>query len=133
MRQESTSLIRGPLLSNPSCESLCTSTIQGIFLLTKDLQDPQRKHHAAWALSFLRNHWLLRESSDRDSSSNPSLSQETLVWDLSSWLRDLGSSQVCYLLPFSFSCFSFFLCCCAYIFFFYGNILLYKPCLHSVL
>lgn len=94
MRQELTLLIRGSLLSNPSCESLCTSTIQGIFLLTKDMQDPQRRHYAAWALSFLRNQWLSRDLGDKDSSSNQSVSEETLVWDLSSWLKDIGSSQV---------------------------------------
>ncbi|KAJ4765519.1 Protein RST1 [Rhynchospora pubera] len=91
--KELTSLIRGPLLSNPSCESLCTSTIQEIFLLAKDMQDPQRKHYAAWALSFLRNQWLSRDLSDKDSSSNQNLSEGTLGWDLCSWLRDLGSSQ----------------------------------------
>ncbi|KAJ3700903.1 hypothetical protein LUZ61_004608 [Rhynchospora tenuis] len=91
--KELTSLIRGPLLSNPSCESLCTSTIQEIFLLAKDMQDPQRRHYAAWALSFLRNQWLSRDLSDKDSSSNQNLSEGTLCWDLCSWLRDLGSSQ----------------------------------------
>lgn len=96
--------MRGPLLTSPVGETLSTSMVQEIFLLTKDAEDNHIRNYAAWAVSFLRSRWLLKnqslndnDSSQRnsvDSSQSRSFSAESLVLNLSLWLRDLNFEKV---------------------------------------
>ncbi|VAH57368.1 unnamed protein product [Triticum turgidum subsp. durum] len=98
--EKESSLVRGPLLTSPVGETLSTSMVQEIFLLAKDAEDNHIRNYAAWAVSFLRSRWLLKnqslnvnDSSQRnsvDSSQSTSFSAESLVWNLSLWLRDLN-------------------------------------------
>ncbi|KAJ3694479.1 hypothetical protein LUZ60_009959 [Juncus effusus] len=88
LQKEKTSIIKGPLLSDPTFESI----IQEMFVLAKESKDLQRRQFCAWALAFLRNQFL-KETSDKNSSLNQNLSEETLVWDLSSYLRDFDSNK----------------------------------------
>ncbi|XP_051222968.1 protein RST1 isoform X1 [Lolium perenne] len=95
--EKESSLLRGPLLTSPVGETLSTAMIQEISLLAKDAEDNQIQNYAAWAISFLRSRWLLKnqslhddDSSQRISIDSTSLSPESLVWNLSLWLRDLN-------------------------------------------
>ncbi|VAH72993.1 unnamed protein product [Triticum turgidum subsp. durum] len=98
--EKESTLVRGPLLTSPVGETLSTSMVQEIFLLAKDAEDNHVRNYAAWAVSFLRSRWLLEnqslndnDSSQRnsvDSSQSRSFSAESLVWNLSLWLRDLN-------------------------------------------
>jgi hypothetical protein len=101
--QES-SLVRGPVLTSPAGETLSTAMVQEIFLLAKDAEDNHLRNYAAWAISFLRSSWLLKNQTLRDedssqrnsigSSQSTSFSAESLVWNLSLWLRDLNFEKV---------------------------------------
>jgi antibiotic biosynthesis monooxygenase (ABM) superfamily enzyme len=96
--------VRGPVLTSPAGEILSTAMVQEIFLLAKDAEDNRLRNYAAWAISFLRSSWLLKnqtlrdeDSSQRNSigfSQSTSFSAESLVWNLSLWLRDLNFEKV---------------------------------------
>jgi hypothetical protein len=93
--------LRGPLLTSPVGETLSTAMIQEISLLAKDAEDNQIQNYAAWAISFLRSRWLLKnqslhddDSSQRISIDSTSFSPESLVSNLSLWLRDLNFEKV---------------------------------------
>uniref|UniRef100_A0A0D9UX89 DUF3730 domain-containing protein n=1 Tax=Leersia perrieri TaxID=77586 RepID=A0A0D9UX89_9ORYZ len=97
--EKESSLVRGPLLTSPVGETLSTSMIQEIFLLAKDAEDDQMQNYAAWSISFLRSRWLLKNQnicdddcsqSSSDSNQSTSFSNESLVWNLSLWLKDLN-------------------------------------------
>uniref|UniRef100_A0ACD5VJS0 Uncharacterized protein n=1 Tax=Avena sativa TaxID=4498 RepID=A0ACD5VJS0_AVESA len=98
--EKESSLVRGPVLTSPVGETLSTAMLQEIFLLAKDVEDNHIRNYAAWAISFLRNRWLLKNQSHHDddssqrnsigSSQSTSFSAESLVWNLSLWLRDLN-------------------------------------------
>uniref|UniRef100_J3KWR7 DUF3730 domain-containing protein n=2 Tax=Oryza brachyantha TaxID=4533 RepID=J3KWR7_ORYBR len=98
--EKESSLVRGPVLTSPVGETLSTSMIQEIFLLAKDAEDGHIQDYAAWAISFLRGRWLLKnkniydddcsQRSSSDSNQSTSFSDESLVWNLSLWLRDLN-------------------------------------------
>jgi len=96
--------VRGPLLASPVGETLSTSMVQEIYLLAKDAEDKHIQDSAAWAISFLRSRWLLKNlivydkngsnrSSD-DPSQASSFSEQSLVWNLSRWLNDLKLEKV---------------------------------------
>lgn len=101
--EKESSLVRGPVLTSPVGETLSTEMVQEIFLLAKDAEDNHIRNYAAWAISFLRSRWLLKnqnlhngDSSQRnsiDSSQSTSFSAESLVWNLSLCLRDLSFEQ----------------------------------------
>uniref|UniRef100_A0A0E0JEK9 DUF3730 domain-containing protein n=1 Tax=Oryza punctata TaxID=4537 RepID=A0A0E0JEK9_ORYPU len=98
--EKESSLVRGPVLTSPVGETLSTSMIQEIFLLAKDAEDDHIKDYAAWAISFLRSRWLSKnqiiydddcsQRNSSDSNQSTSFSDESLVWNLSQWLRDLN-------------------------------------------
>ncbi|CAM0879759.1 unnamed protein product [Alopecurus aequalis] len=98
--EQESSLVQGPILTSPVGETLSTAMIQEIFLLAKDAEDNHIQNYAAWAISFLRNRWLLKnqnlhdddssQGNSIDSSQSTSFSAESLVWNLSLWLRDLN-------------------------------------------
>ena len=96
--------MRCPVLTSPVGETLSTAMLQEIFLLAKDVEDNHIQNYAAWAISFLRNRWLLKnqslsddDSSQRnsiDSSQSTSFSAESLVWNLSLWLKYINFEKV---------------------------------------
>lgn len=96
--------MRGPVLTSSVGETLSTSMIQEIFLLAKDAEDDHIKDYAAWAISFLRSRWLSKnqiifdddcsQRNSSDSNQSTSFSDESLVWNLSQWLRDLNFEKV---------------------------------------
>ena len=96
--------MQGPVLTSPVGEALSTAMIQEMFILAKDAEDNHIQNYAAWAISFLRSRWLLKneslhddDSSQRnsiDSSQSTSFSAESIVWNLSLWLRDLNFEKV---------------------------------------
>uniref|UniRef100_A0A0E0FGU3 DUF3730 domain-containing protein n=1 Tax=Oryza nivara TaxID=4536 RepID=A0A0E0FGU3_ORYNI len=98
--EKESSLVRGPVLTSSVGETLSTSMIQEIFLLAKDAEDDHIKDYAAWAISFLRSRWLSKnqiifdddcsQRNSSDSNQSTSFSDESLVWNLSQWLRDLN-------------------------------------------
>ncbi|KAG8045824.1 hypothetical protein GUJ93_ZPchr0008g14044 [Zizania palustris] len=98
--EKESSLVRGPVLTSPIGEALSTSMIQEIFLLAKDAEDNHIQDYAAWAISFLRSRWLLinqniydddcSQRGSSDSNQSTSFSDESFVWNLSLWLRDLN-------------------------------------------
>ncbi|OVA20781.1 protein of unknown function DUF3730 [Macleaya cordata] len=97
------SYIRGPILSNPVCEPLSTSMMQDMFLVAQDSKDQQLQKYASWAISFLRHRWCSEElqtlknssQSDPDQSKpvSQSFSEDSVVWQLCMWLRDLRHSE----------------------------------------
>ncbi|KAF8408286.1 hypothetical protein HHK36_007435 [Tetracentron sinense] len=105
--QKESSYIRGPILSSPVCEQLSTSLIQEIFLVAQDSKEHQLQRYAAWAVSFLRHRWWSKElqtvknSSQSDTIGSKHVSQsfpeDSIVWRLSLWLRDLDCSRVAHL------------------------------------
>ncbi|KAG6524249.1 hypothetical protein ZIOFF_014155 [Zingiber officinale] len=89
--------VSGPVLSSPACEILATSMVQEIFLIAKDSSDLQIKKYAAWALSLLRCRLRSSELPNLSCSQNISTSsnsqtfeEESLVWRLCMWLRDIN-------------------------------------------
>uniref|UniRef100_A0A0E0BXQ1 DUF3730 domain-containing protein n=1 Tax=Oryza meridionalis TaxID=40149 RepID=A0A0E0BXQ1_9ORYZ len=98
--EKESSLVRGPVLTSSVGETLSTSMIQEIFLLAKGAEDDHIKDYAAWAISFLRSRWLSKnqiifdddcsQRNSSDSNQSTSFSDESLVWNLSQWLRDLN-------------------------------------------
>ncbi|XP_042456938.1 protein RST1-like [Zingiber officinale] len=89
--------VSGPVLSSPACEILATSMVQEIFLIAKDSRDLQIKKYAAWALSLLRCRLRSSELPNLSCSQNISTSsnsqtfeEESLVWRLCMWLRDIN-------------------------------------------
>ncbi|PNT70012.1 hypothetical protein BRADI_2g04280v3 [Brachypodium distachyon] len=109
--EKESSLVRGPVLTSPAGETLSTSMIHEIFLLAKDAEDNNIQNYAAWAISFLRSRWLQKNQnlhdddySQRnpiDSSQSISFSAESLVWNLSLWLRDLNFEKLDDMVPVS--------------------------------
>lgn len=100
--------VSGPVLSSPACEILATSMAQEIFLIAKDSSDLQIKKYAAWALSLLR---LRLQSSElpnlssqnvSTSSNSQTFEEESLVWRLCMWLRDINKIKVMPLILFIF-------------------------------
>ncbi|XP_062193776.1 protein RST1 isoform X2 [Phragmites australis] len=99
IKHEESSLVRGPVLTSPVCETLSTSMIQEILLLAKDAEDKHIQYYAAWAISFLRSRWLSKNQilyddngshrSSGDLSQSSCFSEQSLVWNLSLWLSDL--------------------------------------------
>lgn len=93
--------VSGPLLSSPACEILATSMVQEIFLIAKDSSDLQIKKYASWALSLLRLKLRSSELPNLSCSQNISTSsnsqtfeEESLVWRLCMWLRDINQIKV---------------------------------------
>lgn len=94
--------MRGPLLASPIGETLSTSIVQEIYLLAKDAGDKDIQDNAAWAISFLRSRWLVKNlihdngsnRSSGDPSQASSFSEQSLVWNLSHWLNDLKLEKV---------------------------------------
>lgn len=101
--------VSGPVLSSPACEILATSMVQEIFLIAKDSSDLQIKKYAAWALSLLRCRLRSSELPNLSCSQNISTSsnsqtfeEESLVWRLCMWLRDINKIKVMPLILFIF-------------------------------
>ncbi|XP_057947860.1 protein RST1 isoform X1 [Malania oleifera] len=96
--QRDSSHIMGPLLSNPACEPHLTSLIQEIFLVAQNSEDHQLQQYAAWAVSFLRHCFWVKESPIDDGSfqtdavgSKPvsqGISDDSSVMKLSLWLTN---------------------------------------------
>ncbi|CAO2193844.1 unnamed protein product [Urochloa humidicola] len=111
IKHEESSLVRGPLLASPVGETLSTSMVQEIYLLAKDAEDKHIQHYAAWAISFLRSRWLSKNlilyndngsnKSSGDPSQASSFSEQSLVWNLSSWLNDLKLEKPFDMVPVS--------------------------------
>lgn len=103
VKQES-HYLNGPLLSSPVCEPQLTSLMQEIFLVAQNSDDHQLQHNAAWAVSFLRNHLFSKEVPKKDltnetdmagsRSVSQSISENSVVMKLSSWLMHLNISEV---------------------------------------
>nr|CAD1842905.1 unnamed protein product [Ananas comosus var. bracteatus] len=95
--EQEASFIRGPILACPACETLSTSLVQEIFLVSKDSKDQAMQNFAAWAISFLRNRLWPMESDGVNGSQSSSISQsfpeDALVLKLSLWLRDINSDK----------------------------------------
>ncbi|WOL02957.1 protein RST1 isoform X1 [Canna indica] len=100
--EQESAFISCPILSSPSCEMLSTSMVQEIFLIAKDSKDQQMKKYAAWALSFLRHQWWSSEFPNKIASQNSSIisnsqaqtfDEDSLVWKLCLWLRELNKNK----------------------------------------
>ncbi|MQL78527.1 hypothetical protein Taro_010956 [Colocasia esculenta] len=88
--------IRGPMFADPALECLSTSLIQEIFVIAKESMDLQIRRNAAWAISFLRHWWWSEDTESvndqhgdfaRSDQESRSLSKDSLVWELYSWLH----------------------------------------------
>ncbi|XP_015879308.3 protein RST1 isoform X2 [Ziziphus jujuba] len=101
--QKESHYLNGPLLSSPVCEPQLTSLMQEIFLVAQNSDDHQLQHNAAWAVSFLRNHLFSKEVPKKDltnetdmagsRSVSQSISENSVVMKLSSWLMHLNISE----------------------------------------
>lgn len=95
--------VRGPLLLNPVYEQLCMTLLQEIFSVARNKEDMQLRQNSAWALAFLRHHWVSKEYLNQNISRSDSpeakqlsqnIAEDTVVCQLSSWLRDLNVFEV---------------------------------------
>ncbi|XP_077244249.1 ARM repeat superfamily protein isoform X2 [Tasmannia lanceolata] len=100
--QKESSYIRGPILSSPVCEQLCTSLMQEMFLVAQDLKDRQIQRYAAWAVSFLRHRWWSKEFQTVNVSKTNTIdskpvsqifAEDSTVWQLCLWLMDFNFAK----------------------------------------
>lgn len=78
--------------------------MQEMFLVAQDSKDQHLQKYASWAVSFLRYRWCdddLNNSSRSDPKQpkpvSQNFSEDSVVWQLCVWLRDLNFSEVSFL------------------------------------
>ncbi|XP_019227085.1 PREDICTED: protein RST1 isoform X2 [Nicotiana attenuata] len=98
--QKESSYISSPLITNTVLEPELTSLVQEIFLVAQNYDAHQLQQHAAWAISFLRQHlWFKEPQNDETTAENDSAGLKTVlhsfpedstVMKLSLWLMHLN-------------------------------------------
>ncbi|MED6107816.1 hypothetical protein PIB30_017705 [Stylosanthes scabra] len=97
-QKKDSSFVVGPLLKSSVAEPYLTSLVQEIFLVAQHSDNHQLQQYASWALGFLRHYLWSKEHFSFESDSNvaettsksvsQSVSEDNVVWKLSSWLMD---------------------------------------------
>ncbi|XP_070051905.1 protein RST1 isoform X4 [Nicotiana tomentosiformis] len=98
--QKESSYISSPLITNAVLEPELTSLVQEIFLVAQNSDAHQLQQHAAWAISFLRQHlWFKEPQNDESTAENDSAGlktalhsfpEDSTVMKLSLWLMHLN-------------------------------------------
>ncbi|KAL1356400.1 hypothetical protein HN51_008419 [Arachis hypogaea] len=97
-QKKDSSFVVGPLLMSSVVEPYLTSLVQEIFLVAQHSDNHQLQQYASWVLGFLRHHLWSKEHLGIESDNNvaettsksvsQSVSEDNVVWKLSSWLMD---------------------------------------------